>query len=520
MHSRVAMTLTIAVALAIMIPLTARADLLWDANTGTGGVQEGAGTWINGGTNWWDAITSTNVPWNNASPTVAQFGNTTETTNYVVTVDGTVKATGVTCNQRYDFSFTNNGTIEINGTTFTLPVYSYSKFYAPFTTAAGVEKIVFRGNGSRTDEYVYLYNANDFDAPIEIGEAEPCAVFVQAGSPVATPVTLPGSSAGLGGDPTKSIAVFSGSTLGIRSYTLVEKNVILKGGTGYGSRGNLEFYADAFNADMIGGVTLHGDATIKTRATGKISGSLIGNYVLSVANAASNRPGAVTLTNSTNSSKGLVLSSGGGTDAVAHLILKGDYTVSELVTIGGVDGEATICSDATLTSPSVAVNDRGVLRGVGSVVGDVSVASGGTIEAGEDDIYNPADSVYYLDVASSIGTLDVTGNVTVGTGGTFDVEYDSTAKTIDELIVSGTLDLTGATLKLTDLGSSTLTGGPYVLATYGSLVGTPTVSGVVPAGYELVYNYGGNKIALVPEPSMLVLLAGLSFVLACTRIRC
>jgi hypothetical protein len=262
-------------------------------------------------------------------------------------------------------------------------------------------------------------------------------------------------------------------------------------------------------------VTLEGDTTIKTRATGKISGSLTGDCNLTVVNAASNRVGAITLTNAVNSTNSLTVQ--GASGAVVHLILAGNYTADEYVTIGGTDGGATIREDATLTSPVVNVNNRGVLRGVGSVVGDVVVAAGGTIEGGEADIYNSTDSVYYLDVDNTIGTLDVTGNVTMG--GTLNVEYNSDTATIDLVNVSGELNLTGGTINLTNLGTATLSGGPYVFATYGSLTGSPTVTGTIPVGYEISYTYNGNNIALVPEPSTFILLALAGLALAAYKRR-
>ncbi|HBO44290.1 MAG TPA: hypothetical protein DD670_10235 [Planctomycetaceae bacterium] len=521
MTRQLIMTLAIAAALAVMPPGTSLA-LIWDSDTATTGVQNGAGTWANGGTNWWDG--SANVAWDNTTPTVAQFGSAVGTTAPTITVDETVKSTGVTGNHRFSYvpGSTNGGTIEMNGDAFTVSLYSYNKFYTPLTTAAGVNKIVFRGNGTRTDEYVYLYNANSFDAPIEIGEAESCAVFVYAGLGSTTPVVLSPSTAGLGGDSTKSITVFNGSTLGLRSDTVVDKPIILTGGTGYGDRGSLEFYGSSDASELRGSVTLQGHTTFRTRATGRITGSLTGDFDLAVQTAASNRPGAITLENEVNSSNSLTLGAlTNDASCVAHLILAGNYEADEFVTIGTIGvlyrGEATIRSGATLTSPSVAVNNRGVLRGVGVVNADVIVAAGGTIEAGEADIYNSTDDVYYLDAESTIGTLTVGGNVTVA--GTLKVEYDSTAKTIDRLDVSGALDLTQATLNLADVGASTLTGGPYVLASDGTLTGIPTVTGSLPEGYQLVYNYQGNKIALVPEPTMFVVLMGLALTLTGCRVR-
>lgn len=503
----------------LLLPAVASAALIWDSDLTQTGVQDGSGTWVDAGKNWWDADKSENVAWDNTNPVVAQFGSAFGTSTPTITVDGTVKSTGVTGNHAFSYvpDSTNGGTIEMNGDTFTVSVHAATRFYTPLTTAAGVNKIVFQGNGDRTDEYVYLYNANSFDAPIEIGEAEGCNVFVSSGSGTTTPIVLPPSTAGLGGDPTKSITVFYGSTLGLRSNTVVDKPIILKGGDGNTGRGNLEFYGNSFASEVRGSVTLEGDTTIETRATGNITGSLTGDFNLYVRSAASNRPGAITLANTVNASNSLTLSSPDGDDAVIHLILSGNYVADEFVTIGGNDGAATIRSGATLTSPSVAVNNRGVLRGIGMVNADVVVAAGGTIEGGEADIYNPNDSVYYLDVESTIGTLTVTGDVTVA--GTVDVEYDGDNDVIDLLAVSGQLDLTGATLSFSNIGTGLLGPGPHVFATYGTLTGAPATEVNVPSGWQVVYGYNGNSIALVPEPTTIGLLLGLGLVVAGWRRR-
>jgi len=82
---------TFAVSLLLALPAPARADLTWDTDAVTGGAQDGGGTWIDSGTNWWNGTTT--VAWSNASPTVAIFGVDSAGT---VEVDATgVTATGL-----------------------------------------------------------------------------------------------------------------------------------------------------------------------------------------------------------------------------------------------------------------------------------------------------------------------------------------------------------------------------------------------------------------------------------------
>ena len=46
--------------------------VIWDANTGTTGAQDGSGTWNSSNTNWWSG--SSDIAWNDASPCLAAFG--------------------------------------------------------------------------------------------------------------------------------------------------------------------------------------------------------------------------------------------------------------------------------------------------------------------------------------------------------------------------------------------------------------------------------------------------------------
>ena len=111
---------------------------------------------------------------------------------------------------------------------------------------------------------------------------------------------------------------------------------------------------------------------------------------------------------------------------------------------------------------------------------------------------------------NSIGMLSVNGNLTIS--GTLDVEYDGGGSLIDLLAVTGNLNIGSATVDFAPLNSS-LTGSPYIFATYGSLIGSQFASVVdLPGGYTIDYAYDNGttttNIALVPEPTV-ALLAGL-----------
>ncbi|MFM7075160.1 MAG: PEP-CTERM sorting domain-containing protein, partial [Planctomycetaceae bacterium] len=145
---------------------------------------------------------------------------------------------------------------------------------------------------------------------------------------------------------------------------------------------------------------------------------------------------------------------------------------------------------------NVIVAPGGTLAGDASVVGRVSVATGGVIAPGDG-------------TAGSIGTLSVTGDVdfspAVGGFGLLEIDIDGLLS--DMLSVSGNLDLSGATLDLNFIGPPT--GMAYLIADYGTLTGTFGTVVDLPAGWHVDYTFGGmNRIAVVPEPSAIVL-AGL-----------
>jgi len=135
------------------------------------------------------------------------------------------------------------------------------------------------------------------------------------------------------------------------------------------------------------------------------------------------------------------------------------------------------------------VGDGGSLVGMaGTITGNVLVGSGGVIAPG------------YLDYAA-IGSLAIGGNLDLSQQGGGRVDIDFAGNEADMITVGGILDATNATLHF-DFATP-VTYGTYVIASYGSLVGTfATVEGL-PAIWTLDYNYLGlNQIVVwapVPE---------------------
>lgn len=122
----------------------------------------------------------------------------------------------------------------------------------------------------------------------------------------------------------------------------------------------------------------------------------------------------------------------------------------------------------------------GLLGGTGSIdsVSGVRIGSHGTITAG---------------LTTNTGNLGITGDLSFSAGGTYSCQINGSAA--DNLIVNGSLDITGATLAFNEISAPTMES--YVLASYtNTLNGTFAESGV-PTGYMVHYDGTAKEIKLV-----------------------
>ena len=138
---------------------------------------------------------------------------------------------------------------------------------------------------------------------------------------------------------------------------------------------------------------------------------------------------------------------------------------------------------------------QGKLAGTGAISGDLKVQAGGRVAPG-----------------ASIGTLTFNGGVS-NFDGTLEIEYNGFNNTIDLAQVAGALFLgNNSIVSFSDVSSPTtpLSLPSYVFATYtpGMLTGTFNTAQNPPPGYTIVYNFGGNSIALVAVPEASALLFG------------
>ena len=142
----------------------------------------------------------------------------------------------------------------------------------------------------------------------------------------------------------------------------------------------------------------------------------------------------------------------------------------------------------------VNVASGATLGGTGSIAGNISI-TGGTLAPG-----------------TSVGMLTMNNNVTIDANGFFQVQYDSTAQTIDLATIGGSFDINGGTVNFADVGSGSLTQPSYVFATFNG--GTRTFSATnVPVGY--IVSEIGNSLALVqaiPEASAFFCLGVAAFI--------
>jgi hypothetical protein len=169
-----------------------------------------------------------------------------------------------------------------------------------------------------------------------------------------------------------------------------------------------------------------------------------------------------------------------------------DVVVSANVT--GTTGDSSlnvlaVAEGGVVDANRVLVGSGGEIWGFdGTIKGDTLVGAGGTIAPGFSDIGLPLGSLSFL------GNVDLSQNG----GGTLAIELGASGAS-DFIDVSGTFSIANSTLDVT-VGVPD-TGLAYVIAHYGSLVGTfASINGLPGASWYVDYNYlGGNEIAIVSD---------------------
>lgn len=174
------------------------------------------------------------------------------------------------------------------------------------------------------------------------------------------------------------------------------------------------------------------------------------------------------------------------------------------VTKGGVGaltlgGSNTYSGATAVSNGTLRVNGRHIGGGQYTVASGATLGGTGVISASlvslVGGIIDPGSN------SAAIGSLTFNGNADLD--GTLKIEINSSGLgSTDLLRVTGSLDITSATVDF-DLLAGALDDGAYIFAEYGTLVGTFAGTMDLPSNYTIDYAYGvgGNRIALIPEPS-------------------
>jgi len=161
------------------------------------------------------------------------------------------------------------------------------------------------------------------------------------------------------------------------------------------------------------------------------------------------------------------------------------------------NGTLILSGTNTYTGPTTV--NAGTLRINGSTgSGAVTVASGATL-GGTGSIGGPVTVHGTLAPGNSTGTLTA-ASANLGTDGNLQIEInDASTPKNDQVAVAGALNIAGTTLTFNVTG--TPTAAAYIVASYGSRIGTFGTVYNLPAGYSLNYSYNdgvsSNHIALV-----------------------
>jgi len=318
----------------------------------------------------------------------------------------------------------------------------------------------------------------------------------------------PGTVSPYGMGNTSAVVVQPGGQLGLYNITGASFTVpgITIAGTGYGESG-YEAALRLANTTVTGTVALSGNATIGAANgnTGILSNVVSGSgFTLTVGTA--NLAGTIRLTgvNTYTGNTTIV----GGTTVVeiggAGQLNSGNYagditsagtfkynstadqTLSGVISSTGTvvkdnTGTLTLTGTNTYTSTTTVSGGTLLVNGAKNGGGSVSVASGATIGgtgtiAGTTTVNSGG---FLAPGDSSAGTLTLAAATLAGT---YNCQLD--VSTGDRVTVTGALTInSGAAITVSTIG--TPTAASYIIASYGSLVGTlPTITGI-PAGYTL-----------------------------------
>ncbi|WP_367871012.1 beta strand repeat-containing protein [Luteolibacter sp. Populi] len=223
-------------------------------------------------------------------------------------------------------------------------------------------------------------------------------------------------------------------------------------------------------SETVGGLVLAtGSGTIENRGLSDAGTYGTGTVIINTtgSNSYTFNGGIRNFDGGTNGGLVAITKTGTGTQ-----VLGGGLSYSGPTTVNG----GTLQLNSTNVPSPVTVNTSGTLKGTGSITAALTVNAGGKVAPG-----------------AVVGTF-AAGNTVIA--GSYAAEVDGA--TADRLAVTGSLDITGATLDFTVLNAPTAPS--YILASYTTtLTGTFTVTGL-PSGYSVVSDSTAKQIKLIVTP--------------------
>ncbi len=234
----------------VLVPHRAQgATFVWDVTTGTNGAQDGTGTWVAAGGNWFDETNNQqNQPWSNSAGNTAAFG--AGGAGGTVTVSGTVNTNGLIFRAVTPTSYTfTGGTIALaDGSAITLQDGSSSlASRLTFNSTLSGNNITLQ-KAAGAFALVTIGSASTLSGTFSLTSADANGLFVQVNSLNSLPsATLTGVNVG-----TNSTLVLAAAGNWQVPFTIA--------GTGAGGRGALRL--DTNNITLSGSLTLAGSALI------------------------------------------------------------------------------------------------------------------------------------------------------------------------------------------------------------------------------------------------------------------
>jgi autotransporter-associated beta strand protein len=338
-----------------------------------------------------------------------------------------------------------------------------------------------------------------------------------------------------------NITLPTSGTGNVTLLTPASSSTVINGDISGGGAGTVLFFQGGASGQNTGALTLNGNNTLEGTINVQRGPLILGNT--NAAGSArivldSNSPpegalqlGNFTIANSVQLTGGASLGVATGNNAGISGIISGGATLTKLgngtLTLAGdntytgatnVNAGTLLVEGSNSSTALTTVANGATIGGSGSLAGDLSVSSGGTLAPG-----------------SSAGTFS-TGNLSLASGSTVDFEFGLLAS--DLVNVTGSLSLAGASLGLSNLDTGTLSlGHSLTLFGYTGLL-TGTFTGLADldqfnqAGYNWQIRYadvtpgtlnGGTgssfvTLTVVPEPSA-ALLGGLGLLVLLRRRR-